>query len=121
MAGQLYLRPVVHPACRHVSWHLPCLTCITKVLSPSGGPWCALLRALLTQWICLNWFETLCSVGEGRCGCRPVCQFHPDASAGKDAIVDAATRNVFAQMDSDRKTTALKSLQASAQGTPSRK
>ena len=54
MAGQLYLRPIVHPACRHVSWHLPCLTCITKVLSPSGGPWCILLRALLTQWICLN-------------------------------------------------------------------
>ena len=35
----------------------------------------------------------------------------PDARAGKDAIVDAAKRNVFAQMDTDRKTTALKSLQ----------
>ena len=35
----------------------------------------------------------------------------PDAKAGKDAIVDAATRNVFVQMDTDRKTTALKSLQ----------
>lgn len=38
----------------------------------------------------------------------------PDASAGKDAIVDAATKNVFAQMDSDRKTTALKSIQVCA-------
>lgn len=35
----------------------------------------------------------------------------PDATASKDAIVDAAARNVFAQMDTDRKTTALKSLQ----------
>ena len=38
----------------------------------------------------------------------------PDASASKDAIVDAATKNVFAQMDGDRKTTALKSLQVCA-------
>ena len=35
----------------------------------------------------------------------------PDATASKDAIVDAATRNVYAQMDTDRKTTGLKSLQ----------
>ena len=39
----------------------------------------------------------------------------PDATAGKDVIVDAATRNVFAQMDTDRKTTALKSLQVCSQ------
>jgi methionine salvage enolase-phosphatase E1 len=35
----------------------------------------------------------------------------PLASAGKDAVMEAATASVFAQMDNDRKTTALKSLQ----------
>lgn len=36
----------------------------------------------------------------------------PPASEGKDAVVEAAVANVFAQMNGDRKTTALKSLQA---------
>ena len=37
----------------------------------------------------------------------------PEASAGQAAVVEAATQNVFAQMDGDRKTTALKRLQVS--------
>ena len=40
----------------------------------------------------------------------------PDTTASKDTIVDAATKNVFAQMDTDRKTTALKSLQVGNHG-----
>ena len=39
----------------------------------------------------------------------------PDATASKNTIVDAATRNVYSQMDADRKTTALKSLQVCSQ------
>ena len=35
----------------------------------------------------------------------------PEASAGQETVVEAATQNVFAQMDGDRKTTALKRLQ----------
>ena len=40
----------------------------------------------------------------------------PEASAGQAAMVEAATQNVFAQMDGDRKTTALKRLQVSGEG-----
>jgi methionine salvage enolase-phosphatase E1 len=36
----------------------------------------------------------------------------PAASKGKDAVLEAAVASVFAQMDEDRKTTALKALQA---------
>ena len=39
----------------------------------------------------------------------------PEASAGQEAVVEAATQNVFAQMDGDRKTTALKRLQVSGE------
>ncbi len=35
----------------------------------------------------------------------------PAGSEGKDAVLEAAVASVFAQMDEDRKTTALKSLQ----------
>ena len=36
----------------------------------------------------------------------------PAASEGKVVVLEAAVASVFAQMDADRKTTALKSLQA---------
>lgn len=42
----------------------------------------------------------------------------PEAEAGKEAVVDAAVANCEAQMDGDRKTTALKSLQVGCQGKP---
>ncbi len=41
----------------------------------------------------------------------------PPASAGKDAVIDAAVASVQAQMATDRKTTALKALQV-RQGGP---
>ncbi len=41
----------------------------------------------------------------------------PAASAGKEAVVEAAVAHVFAQMDQDRKTTALKSLQVDSRMT----
>lgn len=36
----------------------------------------------------------------------------PAANAGKEVVLEAAVATVFAQMDADRKTTGLKSLQA---------
>jgi methylthioribulose 1-phosphate dehydratase/enolase-phosphatase E1 len=40
----------------------------------------------------------------------------PSASQGRDAVIVAAVANCEAQMDSDRKTTALKSLQVRHHG-----
>ena len=42
----------------------------------------------------------------------------PEASAGQETVIEAATQSVFAQMDADRKTTALKGLQVSGTRPP---
>ena len=49
---------------------------------------------------------------DARSGRSPAAAAIPTASAGKYAIVEAVVSSVSAQMDEDRKTTALKSLQA---------
>lgn len=43
---------------------------------------------------------------------------HSGSEAGRDAVVAAAVANCEAQMDGDRKTTALKSLQVWGAGMP---
>lgn len=72
-----------------------------------GCPWEAQLQSLQGtegQWTVLAQARDDAAAGQS-------VVLIPDATAGKDAVMDAAARNVFVQMDSDRKTTALKSLQ----------
>ena len=56
---------------------------------------------------------------DARSSRAPSARSIPPASAGREAVLEAAVSSVHTQMDEDRKTTALKSLQVCVSGAAS--